>query len=70
MWRSWSTRGGELGCATAEKLAAAGFTVVGVDRTEAALRELPDGIRQAAGDPTDRSCPAASPPRPGRPRCW
>jgi NAD(P)-dependent dehydrogenase (short-subunit alcohol dehydrogenase family) len=37
--------------ATAEKLAAAGFTVVGVDRNEAALRELPDGIRHAAGDP-------------------
>jgi NAD(P)-dependent dehydrogenase (short-subunit alcohol dehydrogenase family) len=27
--------------------------VVGVDRNEAALKELPDGIRQAAGDPTD-----------------
>jgi NAD(P)-dependent dehydrogenase (short-subunit alcohol dehydrogenase family) len=45
--------GGELGRATAEKLAAAGFTVVGVDRNEAALKELPDGIRQVAGDPTD-----------------
>ncbi len=45
--------GGELGRATAQKLAAAGFTVVGVDRNEAALKELPDGIRHAAGDPTD-----------------
>jgi len=45
--------GGELGRATARKLAAAGFTVVGVDRNEAALKELPDGIRHAAGDPTD-----------------
>ena len=38
--------GGELGRATAQKLATAGFTVVGVDRNEAALKELPDGIRQ------------------------
>jgi NAD(P)-dependent dehydrogenase (short-subunit alcohol dehydrogenase family) len=45
--------GGELGRATAQKLAAAGFTVVGVDRSEEALKELPDGIRHAAGDPTD-----------------
>ncbi len=45
--------GGELGRATAQKLATAGFTVVGVDRNEEALKELPDGIRHAAGDPTD-----------------
>ena len=45
--------GGELGRATAQKLATAGFTVVGVDRNEQALKELPDGIRHAAGDPTD-----------------
>ena len=45
--------GGELGRATAQKLATAGFTVVGVDRNEEALKELPDGIRIAAGDPTD-----------------
>ena len=45
--------GGELGRATAENLAAAGFTVVGVDRSEEALKQLPDGIRHAAGDPTD-----------------
>ncbi len=49
--------GGELGRATAEKLAAAGFTVVGVDRSEEALKELPDGIRPEAADPTD---PAAA----------
>ena len=45
--------GGELGRATAQKLAAAGFTVVGVDRNEEALKELPDGIRSVAGEPTD-----------------
>jgi NAD(P)-dependent dehydrogenase (short-subunit alcohol dehydrogenase family) len=41
--------GGGLGRATAEKLAAAGFTVVGVDPSEEGLKELPDGIwREAA----------------------
>jgi NAD(P)-dependent dehydrogenase (short-subunit alcohol dehydrogenase family) len=45
--------GGDLGRATAQKLAAAGFTVVGVDRNEEALKGLPDGIRYEAGDPTD-----------------
>src|SRR5260370_618322 len=49
--------GGELGRATAEKLAAAGFTVVGVGRSEEGLKELPDGIRREAADPTD---PAAA----------
>jgi NAD(P)-dependent dehydrogenase (short-subunit alcohol dehydrogenase family) len=49
--------GGELGRATAEKLAAAGFTVVGVDRSEEGLKELPDSIRREAADPTD---PAAA----------
>jgi len=43
--------GGELGRATAEKLAAAGFTVAGVDRNREALKELPDGIRREAADP-------------------
>jgi NAD(P)-dependent dehydrogenase (short-subunit alcohol dehydrogenase family) len=47
--------GGELGRATAEKLAAAGFTVVGIDRSEEALKELPDGIRREAADPTDQA---------------
>jgi NAD(P)-dependent dehydrogenase (short-subunit alcohol dehydrogenase family) len=45
--------GGELGRATARKLAGAGFTVVGVDRNEDGLKELPDGIRYEAGDATD-----------------
>ena len=49
--------GGELGRATAEKLAAAGFTVVGVDRSEEGLKELPGGIRREAANPTD---PAAA----------
>ena len=45
--------GGELGRATAEKLAAAGFTAVGVDRSDERLKELPDGIRHEVADPTD-----------------
>jgi NAD(P)-dependent dehydrogenase (short-subunit alcohol dehydrogenase family) len=49
--------GGELGRSTAEKLAAAGFTVVGVDRSEEKLKELPDGIRREPGDAAD---PAAA----------
>jgi NAD(P)-dependent dehydrogenase (short-subunit alcohol dehydrogenase family) len=44
---------GELGRATARKLAADGFTVVGIDRTEDGLKELPDGIAYRVGDPTD-----------------
>jgi NAD(P)-dependent dehydrogenase (short-subunit alcohol dehydrogenase family) len=49
--------GGELGRATAEKLAAAGFTVTGVDRSAAGLTELPDGIGREVADPAD---PAAA----------
>jgi NAD(P)-dependent dehydrogenase (short-subunit alcohol dehydrogenase family) len=45
--------GGELGRAAATTLAADGFSVVGVDRNEAGLHELPDGIRREATDPTD-----------------
>jgi NAD(P)-dependent dehydrogenase (short-subunit alcohol dehydrogenase family) len=45
--------GGELGRATAVTLAGAGFTVVGVDRNETGLTELPDGIRRETGDVTD-----------------
>jgi NAD(P)-dependent dehydrogenase (short-subunit alcohol dehydrogenase family) len=45
--------GGELGRATAELLAGAGYTVVGVDRNEQGLKALPDGIRAEAGDATD-----------------
>ena len=49
--------GGELGRATAVALAGAGYTVVGVDRNEQGLKELPDGIRREVGDGTD---PAAA----------
>jgi NAD(P)-dependent dehydrogenase (short-subunit alcohol dehydrogenase family) len=49
--------GGDLGRVTAEKLTAAGFTVAGVDRSEEALKELPDGIWRETADPTD---PAAA----------
>ena len=45
--------GGELGRVTAQKLADAGFAVVGIDRNEDGLKELPDGIRYEVGDPTD-----------------
>jgi NAD(P)-dependent dehydrogenase (short-subunit alcohol dehydrogenase family) len=45
--------GGELGRVTAQKLAVAGFTVVGVDRNEDGLKGLPEGIRYEVGDPTD-----------------
>jgi NAD(P)-dependent dehydrogenase (short-subunit alcohol dehydrogenase family) len=45
--------GGELGRATAQRLAAAGFTVVGLDRNEDRLKELPDGIPYEVGDPSD-----------------
>src|SRR4051794_39648458 len=45
--------GGELGRATATTLADRGFTVVGVDRSETGLKELPDGIGREVADPTD-----------------
>jgi NAD(P)-dependent dehydrogenase (short-subunit alcohol dehydrogenase family) len=45
--------GGELGRATAQRLAAAGFTVVGLDRNEDRLKELPEGIPYEVGDPSD-----------------
>lgn len=45
--------GGPLGRATALLLAGAGFTVVGIDRSEQGLAELADGIRTEVGDPTD-----------------
>ena len=66
--------GGELGRATAEKPAAAGFTVAGVDRSEEAMKELPDGIRREAADPTDpaaaRSVIDRIAAEVGRRRCW
>jgi NAD(P)-dependent dehydrogenase (short-subunit alcohol dehydrogenase family) len=49
--------GGELGRATAEKLAAAGFTAAVVDRSKEGLKELPDRIRREVADPTN---PAAA----------
>jgi NAD(P)-dependent dehydrogenase (short-subunit alcohol dehydrogenase family) len=49
--------GGELGRAAAQKLAAAGFTVTGIDRSEKGLKELPDGIGREVADPVD---PAAA----------
>jgi NAD(P)-dependent dehydrogenase (short-subunit alcohol dehydrogenase family) len=49
--------GGELGRAVAEKLTAAGFTVAGIDRSEQALKQLPDSIWRATADPAD---PAAA----------
>ena len=49
--------GGELGRAVAEKLAAAGYTVAGIDRSQEALNQLPGGIRSEAADPAD---PAAA----------
>ena len=45
--------GGGLGRATAEALAVAGYTVVGVDRNEQGLKELSEGIRRKVGDATD-----------------
>jgi NAD(P)-dependent dehydrogenase (short-subunit alcohol dehydrogenase family) len=51
--------GGVLGRATAMALAASGRTVVGVDRSESGLRELPEGVRREVADATD---PAAAGP--------
>jgi NAD(P)-dependent dehydrogenase (short-subunit alcohol dehydrogenase family) len=45
--------GGGLGRATAVTLAGRGLTVVAVDRTEDALRELPGSIRREVADATD-----------------
>jgi NAD(P)-dependent dehydrogenase (short-subunit alcohol dehydrogenase family) len=45
--------GGELGRPTAATLAAAGFTVVGIDRNKDALSGLPEGVRAEVADPVD-----------------
>jgi NAD(P)-dependent dehydrogenase (short-subunit alcohol dehydrogenase family) len=45
--------GGDLGQATAQKLSELGFTVVGIDRNQDALKQLPEGIRYEVGDPSD-----------------
>jgi NAD(P)-dependent dehydrogenase (short-subunit alcohol dehydrogenase family) len=51
--------GGPLGRATSTILADSGFTVVGVDRNEDALRQLPGSVRPEVADATD---PAVSAP--------
>ena len=51
--------GGPLGRATSLALAAAGFTVVAVDRNEQGLKELPASIRTEVADATDPAVPAA-----------
>jgi NAD(P)-dependent dehydrogenase (short-subunit alcohol dehydrogenase family) len=63
--------GGELGRVTAAKLAAAGYAVTGIDRSERGLKELPDGIGREVADwvvpvadraVVDRIAAAAGPP--------
>ncbi|MFG2785358.1 alpha/beta hydrolase fold domain-containing protein [Streptomyces prunicolor] len=51
--------GGDLGLATAVVLADAGFSVTAVDRTEKALDQLPDGIRQEVDDAAGAAGPAS-----------
>jgi NADP-dependent 3-hydroxy acid dehydrogenase YdfG len=66
--------GGALGHATAATLAASGLTVVAVDRTEHALRELPDGVRSEVADTTDpaaaKTSSTGSPARLGPRTSW
>ena len=50
--------GGELGRATAVKLADRGMTVVAVDRNEPCLEGLPDGIAREVFDATDPNAAA------------
>ena len=45
--------GGPTGRATAMALAASGLSVVAVDRSEAGLGDLPDGVRPEVADTTD-----------------
>ena len=49
--------GSGLGQSTALKLHGEGLTVVAVDRNEAGLKELPDGIRTEVADATDPTAP-------------
>jgi NAD(P)-dependent dehydrogenase (short-subunit alcohol dehydrogenase family) len=51
--------GGELGQATAARLAASGLTVVAVDRSADHLESLPEGIRRMTADAADPAVPAA-----------
>ncbi len=66
--------GGALGHATAATLAASGLTVVAVNRTEHALRELPGSVRPEVADTTDPAAAKASstgsPARSGPLTCW
>jgi NAD(P)-dependent dehydrogenase (short-subunit alcohol dehydrogenase family) len=50
--------GGALGHATTVTLAASGLTVVAVDRSEHALRELPGSVRPEVADTTDPTAAA------------
>ena len=49
--------GGALGRATSVALSGNGFTVVAIDRSERALRELPGGVRPEIADTTDDAVP-------------
>ena len=49
--------GSGLGHTTAVALHEAGLTVVAVDRSEAGLKELPDGIHREVADATDPAVP-------------
>lgn len=51
--------GGALGRATAMTLAARGFISVAVDRDDASLQDLPEGIRREPADLTDPAAVAA-----------
>src|SRR5689334_23688875 len=51
--------GGELGRATAARLAAAGYAVTGIDRNEQGLKELPDGIGREVADSVDAAAARA-----------
>ena len=51
--------GGALGRAVAVGLAGKGLSVVAVDRNEAGLEQLPDGIRREVADATDPAAAAA-----------
>ena len=66
--------GGALGHATTAALAASGLTVVAVDRTEHALRDLPDAVRPEVADTTDppqrKASSTGSPAGLGPLTCW
>ena len=49
--------GSGLGQSTALALHGAGLTVVAVDRNEAGLKQLPDGVHREVADATDPAVP-------------